>query len=286
MGPELMERMKRHAERFGTEAHLRPRRSRRARRAAVPSTGGNGEYTCDALIIATGASAKYLGLRPRTRSRAAACPRARPATASSSRTSTSRSSAAATRPSRKRCTCRTSRRSVTVVHRRDEFRAEQIMIRTSCSSAAAPATSRSSGTTCSTRSSATMRGVTGRAAQSTKNGSDARHRRCTASSSRSATRRTPTCSKASSRWKAATSSLATGRDGIATATSVDGRVRSRRRRRSDLSPGGHVGGLRLHGGARRRAFFDRRLIAIAALAPQGASNRSLLPRRLVLQIDG
>ncbi|MCC7410187.1 MAG: thioredoxin-disulfide reductase [Gammaproteobacteria bacterium] len=62
MGPELMERMKRHAERFGTELvydHInavdlsaRPLRLR----------GDGSGYTCDALIIATGASAKYLGL--------------------------------------------------------------------------------------------------------------------------------------------------------------------------------------------------------------------------------
>jgi thioredoxin reductase (NADPH) len=62
MGPDLMERMKRHAERFNTEiifdhihtAHLQERPFR--------LIGDSGEYTCDALIIATGASAQYLGL--------------------------------------------------------------------------------------------------------------------------------------------------------------------------------------------------------------------------------
>ena len=61
-GPELMERMKRHAERFNTrmvfdhiiEADLAARPFR--------LKGDSGEYTCDALIITTGASAKYLGL--------------------------------------------------------------------------------------------------------------------------------------------------------------------------------------------------------------------------------
>jgi thioredoxin reductase (NADPH) len=61
-GPALMDRMRRHAERFNTEivfdtinrAELRPHPFR--------LFGDNGEYTCDALIIATGASAKYLGL--------------------------------------------------------------------------------------------------------------------------------------------------------------------------------------------------------------------------------
>ncbi|QIK38494.1 thioredoxin-disulfide reductase [Caldichromatium japonicum] len=61
-GPELMDRMRRHAERFGTEIvfdhiHTADLRSRPFR-----LEGDAGAYTCDALIIATGASAKYLGL--------------------------------------------------------------------------------------------------------------------------------------------------------------------------------------------------------------------------------
>jgi thioredoxin reductase (NADPH) len=61
-GPELMERMRRHAERFDTKlVHdhiLRADLSRRPFRLY----GDSATYTCDALIIATGASAKYLGL--------------------------------------------------------------------------------------------------------------------------------------------------------------------------------------------------------------------------------
>jgi thioredoxin reductase (NADPH) len=61
-GPELMERMKRHAERFETEIvfdHIHG-----ADLSARPFTlqGDAGVYTCDALIVATGASARYLGL--------------------------------------------------------------------------------------------------------------------------------------------------------------------------------------------------------------------------------
>ena len=61
-GPALMDRMKAHAERFGTELvydhinevdlNVRP----------FSLIGNNGSYTCDALIISTGASAQYLGL--------------------------------------------------------------------------------------------------------------------------------------------------------------------------------------------------------------------------------
>lgn len=61
-GPELMERMKAHAERFDTEIifdHIN-----RTDLSKRPFTlyGDSGTYTCDALIIATGASARYLGL--------------------------------------------------------------------------------------------------------------------------------------------------------------------------------------------------------------------------------
>ncbi|HYE37334.1 thioredoxin-disulfide reductase [Methylocaldum sp.] len=61
-GPDLMDRMRRHAERFETEIifdhiHTADLSSRPFR-----LTGDSGVYTCDALIIATGASARYLGL--------------------------------------------------------------------------------------------------------------------------------------------------------------------------------------------------------------------------------
>src|SRR6202050_5286845 len=68
-GPALMERMRRHAERFATEiindhihaAHLTER--------PIRLQGDSGQYTCDALIIATGAAAKYLGLPSEERNR-------------------------------------------------------------------------------------------------------------------------------------------------------------------------------------------------------------------------
>lgn len=61
-GPELMERMRRHAERFGTA--LVYDTINEVELGARPFTlrGDGGTYTCDALIVATGASAKYLGL--------------------------------------------------------------------------------------------------------------------------------------------------------------------------------------------------------------------------------
>jgi len=61
-GPELMERMKRHAERFGTRLIHDHIHTAQLGDAPFTLTGDSGEYSCDALIIATGASAKYLGL--------------------------------------------------------------------------------------------------------------------------------------------------------------------------------------------------------------------------------
>ena len=61
-GPELMERMKRHAERFDTQVILDHIHTAELTQKPFRLTGDNAIYTCDALIIATGASAKYLGL--------------------------------------------------------------------------------------------------------------------------------------------------------------------------------------------------------------------------------
>ncbi len=61
-GPELMERMKAHAERFDTEIVFDQISEVNLQQRPFHLKGDSGEYTCDALIIATGASAKYLGL--------------------------------------------------------------------------------------------------------------------------------------------------------------------------------------------------------------------------------
>ena len=128
MGPELMERMKAHAERFGTRLihdyihtaalHERPLRL----------VGDQGSYTCDALIIATGASAKYLGLPSETAYRGkgvSACAtcdgffyRNKPvAVVGGGNTAVEEALYLANIASH-----------VTVVHRRDRFRAERIMV--------------------------------------------------------------------------------------------------------------------------------------------------------------
>lgn len=61
-GPALMERMQKHAERFNTEIIFDMINKVDFSKRPFKLTGDTGNYTCDALIIATGASAMYLGL--------------------------------------------------------------------------------------------------------------------------------------------------------------------------------------------------------------------------------
>ncbi|HWH81488.1 MAG TPA: thioredoxin-disulfide reductase [Burkholderiaceae bacterium] len=62
MGPDLMQRFQKHAERFDTQIVFDHINSVDLSRRPFTLTGDSGSYTADALIIATGASAKYLGL--------------------------------------------------------------------------------------------------------------------------------------------------------------------------------------------------------------------------------
>ncbi len=61
-GPELMERFLKHAERFNTEIIFDHIHTAKLNEKPMQLIGDSGTYTCDALIIATGASAQYLGL--------------------------------------------------------------------------------------------------------------------------------------------------------------------------------------------------------------------------------
>ncbi|MEE4185125.1 MAG: thioredoxin-disulfide reductase [Gammaproteobacteria bacterium] len=65
-GTELMEEMREHAERFATEVVRDHIHSAELDRRPFVLHGDSGDYTCDALIIATGASARYLGLDSET----------------------------------------------------------------------------------------------------------------------------------------------------------------------------------------------------------------------------
>ncbi|MGH8674186.1 MAG: FAD-dependent oxidoreductase, partial [Burkholderiales bacterium] len=61
-GPDLMERFRRHAERFETEIVFDQVHTAKFGARPLALEGDSATYTCDALIIATGASARYLGL--------------------------------------------------------------------------------------------------------------------------------------------------------------------------------------------------------------------------------
>ena len=65
-GPELMERFLKHAERFNTKIVFDHIHTVDFSKRPFTLTGDSGTYTCDALVIATGASAKYLGLASET----------------------------------------------------------------------------------------------------------------------------------------------------------------------------------------------------------------------------
>jgi len=62
MGPDLMSRFQKHAERFNTEMIFDHIHTSKLSERPFRLIGESGEYTCDALIISTGATAKYLGL--------------------------------------------------------------------------------------------------------------------------------------------------------------------------------------------------------------------------------
>jgi thioredoxin reductase (NADPH) len=66
-GPELMERFQKHAERFETEVVFDHIHTVGLQERPLRLQGDAGEYTCDALIVATGASARYLGLESEKR---------------------------------------------------------------------------------------------------------------------------------------------------------------------------------------------------------------------------
>ena len=127
LGPELMERMKRHAERFGTEIIFDHIHTVDLRQRPMRLQGDSGDYTCDALIIATGASAMYLGLpseeayRGKGVSACATCDgffyKGRPvAVVGGGNTAVEEALYLSNIASH-----------VTVIHRRDQFRAEKIL---------------------------------------------------------------------------------------------------------------------------------------------------------------
>ena len=127
-GPELMERFQKHAERFDTEIVFDQIHTVELRKKPITLTGDNATYSCDALIIATGASARYLGMESETKfmgkgvSACATCDgffykNQDVAVVGGGNTAVEEALYLANIV-----------RHVTVIHRRDKFRAEKIMI--------------------------------------------------------------------------------------------------------------------------------------------------------------
>ncbi len=127
-GPDLMARMQAHAERFDTQTVIDHIHEADLRSKPIRLKGDAGEYTCDALIIATGASAKYLELpseqafKGRGVSACATCDgffyRGKPvAVIGGGNTAVEEALYLSNIASK-----------VTVVHRRDKFRSEKILI--------------------------------------------------------------------------------------------------------------------------------------------------------------
>ena len=126
-GPALMEQMREHAERFNTEIMTDHIEEADLSQRPFLLTGGSGQYTCDALIISTGATARYLGLESEEKfkgkgvSACATCDgffyRNQPvAVVGGGNTALEEALYLSNIAS-----------SVTVIHRRDEFRGEKIM---------------------------------------------------------------------------------------------------------------------------------------------------------------
>ena len=127
LGPDLMDRMRRHAERFDTEIVNDTIHEADTGERPFVLRGDRGTYTCDALIVATGASARYLGLpseeayKGRGVSACATCDgfffRSQPvAVIGGGNTAVEEALYLSNIASQ-----------VTVVHRRDQFRAEKIL---------------------------------------------------------------------------------------------------------------------------------------------------------------
>jgi len=126
-GPELMDRMLKHAERFNTEVIFDHIHTADLSSRPFTLTGDDGIHTCDALVIATGASARYLGLdseeafKGRGVSACATCDgffyRGKPVTVIGGGNTAVEEALYLSNIASK----------VTVVHRRDKFRSEKIL---------------------------------------------------------------------------------------------------------------------------------------------------------------
>jgi thioredoxin reductase (NADPH) len=127
MGPALMERMQKHAERFNTEIVNDHINHVDLSQRPFRLTGDSGTYTCDALIIATGASAQYLGLDSEQRLRGKGVSACATCDGFFYRNQDVAVVGGGNTAVEEALYLTNIARHVTVVHRRDRFRAEKIL---------------------------------------------------------------------------------------------------------------------------------------------------------------
>ncbi|MEJ2106384.1 MAG: thioredoxin-disulfide reductase [Acidiferrobacteraceae bacterium] len=127
-GPELMERFRKHAERFETEIIFDTIQKAELQQKPFRLTGDSGVYTCDALIIATGASAKYLGLPSEEKFKGRGVSACATCDGFFYRTQDVAVIGGGNTAVEEALYLSNIAKTVTVVHRREEFRAEAILI--------------------------------------------------------------------------------------------------------------------------------------------------------------
>ena len=220
-GPELMKRMAEHAERFETAMVFDHIHSVDLSSRPFRLKGDSGQYSCDALIIATGATAKYLGLSSEEKYKGRGVSACATCDGFFFRDQDVAMIGGGNTAVEEALYLSNIAKKVTLVHRRDKLRAEKIMQDKLFEK-------QSAGkidivwNTGSRRGARRRQRRDRRASQEPGRFGTRRNYRSTASSSRSATRRTPAFSKASSTCITATSASSAGLEGNATATSVPG----------------------------------------------------------------
>ena len=126
-GPALMERMREHAERFHTEIVFDHIHTADLAQRPFRLSGDSGTYTCDALIIATGATAKYLGIESETRFKGQGVSACATCDGFFFREQEVAVSGGGNTAVEEALYLANIAKKVTVVHRRDKFKAEKIL---------------------------------------------------------------------------------------------------------------------------------------------------------------
>jgi len=127
-GPELMGRMLSHVERFDTEVIVDHIHTANLSTKSIKLTGDLAKYTCDALIIATGASAKYLGLPSEEKYKGKGVSACATCDGFFYRNADIAVIGGGNTAIEEALYLSNIAKTVTVIHRRDKFRAEKILI--------------------------------------------------------------------------------------------------------------------------------------------------------------